>query len=166
MMVLETGKKLLKNFVNMKAVIHIRRPPKSWQQWLELGLMHTYINIQLKDDQKHHRCMFMELLHAIQFVSCQELLFRTHKEDTVFFFSCNLYQLLLLPAKDYPEITPWLHQKDYTYIPRNSNDYLLGGQIRATTFTLASLNCQTLKQKHFLAIKDVLIRCSLPIYQC
>ena len=42
----------------------------------------------------------------------------------LYFFSGNLYQLLLLQAKDYPEIIPWLHQKDYTYIPRNCNEII------------------------------------------
>ena len=52
------------------------------------------LNAQLSDDQKHHRSMFMKLLHAIQFLSCQGLPFRGHKEDIIS-FSGDLYQLLL-----------------------------------------------------------------------
>jgi len=72
----------------------------------------AHLNIQLRDDQKHHRFMLMKFLHAIQFLSHQGLPFRAHKEDTES-FSGNLYQLLLLQAKDFPEMIPWLHRKDY-----------------------------------------------------
>ena len=70
------------------------------------------LNSQLRDDQKHHREMFMKLLRAIQFLARQGLPFRAHREDTAS-FSGNLYQLLLLQAKDCPEMISWLHLKDY-----------------------------------------------------
>ena len=56
--------------------------------------------------------MFMRLLHAIQFLSRQGLPFRGHKED-VEVFGGNLYQLLLLQAKDSPQMISWLEKKQY-----------------------------------------------------
>lgn len=70
------------------------------------------LKAQLSDDQKHHRRMLMKLLHAIQFLSRQRLPFHGHIEDIVS-FSGNLYQLLLLQAKDCPEMIPWLNRKEY-----------------------------------------------------
>lgn len=50
--------------------------------------------------------MFMKYLHAIQVKDC---LFKLTKK--IVFFNSNLYQLLLLQAKDCPEMVSWLHQK-------------------------------------------------------
>ena len=65
------------------------------------------IDAQLRKDQGYHRSMLMKLLRTIQFLSRQGLPLRGHKED-VEAFSGNLYQLLLLQAKECPEMIPWL----------------------------------------------------------
>ena len=70
------------------------------------------LSAQLSSDQKHHRSMFMKLLCAIQFLARQGLPFRGHKEG-IEVFGGNLYQLLLLQAKDTPRMISWLEQKEY-----------------------------------------------------
>ena len=57
------------------------------------------LNAQLSDDQKHHRSMFMKLLHVIQFLSRQGLPFRGHKEDIVSLISINYYYFRLKIAQ-------------------------------------------------------------------
>ena len=56
--------------------------------------------------------MLIKLLHAIQFLCRQGLPLRGHKEDLES-FNGNLYQLLLLQAKECPEMIPWLKRKEY-----------------------------------------------------
>ena len=56
--------------------------------------------------------MLMKLLQTIQYFSCQGLPLQAHRKDAES-FSGNLYQLLLLQAKDFPEMISWLHWKDY-----------------------------------------------------
>ena len=70
------------------------------------------LNTQLRNDQEHHRKMLMKLLQAIQYLSRQGLPLRAHREDTES-FNGNLYRLLLLQAKNCPEMISWLHQKEY-----------------------------------------------------
>ena len=70
------------------------------------------LNAQLSNDQEHQRKMLMKLMQAIQYLSRQGLPLCAHREDTES-FSSNLYQLLLLSAKDCPEMISWLCQKDY-----------------------------------------------------
>ena len=67
------------------------------------------IDAQLSCDQKHHQLMFIKLLHAVQFLVRQGLPFHGHKED-VEAFSSNLYQLLLLQAKESPQMISWLEK--------------------------------------------------------
>ena len=71
------------------------------------------LSAHLSSDQKHHRSMFMKLLCAIQFLAWQGLPFRCHTEDNIEVFGGNLYQLLLLQAKDTPRMISWLERKEY-----------------------------------------------------
>ena len=64
------------------------------------------LNAQLRNDQEHHRNMLMKLLQAIQYLSRQGLPLHAHREDTESFSVNLLYQLLLLQAKDCPEMIP------------------------------------------------------------
>jgi len=68
------------------------------------------LNVQLRDDQKHHRPMFMKLLHATQLLSRQGLPFRSHKEDIVSFSGYISYYYFRL-TKDCPERISWLNRK-------------------------------------------------------
>ena len=70
------------------------------------------LSAQLSSDQKYHQLMFIKLLHAVQFLARQGLHFCGHKVD-VEAFSGNLYQLLLLQAKDSPQMISWLEIKQY-----------------------------------------------------
>ena len=70
------------------------------------------LSAQVCNDQKHHWSTFMKLLFSIQFLSRQGLPFRGHKED-IQAFGGNLYQLLLLQAKDNPQMISWLKRKEY-----------------------------------------------------
>ena len=150
----------------------------------------------------------MKLLCSIQFLSRQGLPFRGHKEDTQE-FGGNLYQLLLLQAKDNPQMISWLKQKEYIS-PEIGNELITSmgqcvlrkilAEVRAALwFTIIideatdishneqmSLSVRwvddsyeiyertlgliqlpnTTAETIFLAAKDVLIRCSLPINQC
>ena len=65
---------------------------------------------QLKKTQEHHRKMFMKLLQAIQYLSRQGLPLCGHREDAES-LNGNLYQLLLLQAKDCPEMRNTYHRK-------------------------------------------------------
>ena len=168
----------------------------------------TKLNAQLGSDQEFHRKMLMKLLQAIQYLSRQGLPLRAHREDTES-FSGNLYQLLLLQAKDCPEMISWLHQKDYISpeivneiissmgqcVLRNiladvstalwysiivdeatdiSHNEQMSLSVRWTDhsydiheYTLGLIQLPNTKAETiFSAIKDVLIRCSLPINQC
>lgn len=68
------------------------------------------LNVELRDDQKHNRSMFMKLLHAIRLLSRQGLPFRSHKEDIVSFSNYISYYYFRL-TKDCPEMIYWLNRK-------------------------------------------------------
>ena len=70
------------------------------------------LSAQLDANQRHHRQMLMKLLSCIKYLARQVLPFRGHHED-IQSFEGNLYQLLLLQAQDYPDMTTWLHKKEY-----------------------------------------------------
>ena len=166
------------------------------------------LNAQLRNNQEHHRKMLMKLIQAIQYLSHQGLPLRAHREDTES-FSGNLYQLLLLQAKDCPEMISWLHQKDYISpeivneiissmgqcVLRNilagvstvlwysvivdeatdiSHNEQMSLSVRWTDYsydiheyTLGLIPLPNTKAETiFSAMKDILIRCSLPINQC
>ena len=166
------------------------------------------LNAQLRNDREHHRNMLMKLLQAIQYLSRQGLPLRAHSEDTES-FSGNLYQLLLLQAKDCPETISWLHQKDYispeivneiissmgqcvlrnilarvstalwySVIVDEATDVCRNEQMSLSVrwtdhsydiheYTLGFIQLPNTKAVTiFSAIKDVLIRCSLPMNQC
>ena len=59
----------------------------------------TQLRIQCEVDQPFHREMLMKLLSSIRFLARQGLAFRGHTE-TSDSFEGNLYQLLLLSAKE------------------------------------------------------------------
>ena len=56
--------------------------------------------------------MLMKLLSCITYLSRQGLPFRGHYEDAES-FEGNLYQLLLLQAKDCPDMGAWLRRREY-----------------------------------------------------
>ena len=166
------------------------------------------LSSQLRKDQDHHRSMLMKLLHAIQFLCRQGLPLRGHKEDLES-FNGNLYQLLLLQAKECPEMIPWLKRKEYIS-PEIVNEIItaMGQQVLRTILSEVRVSlwysvivdeatdvCHNEQMSFsvrwvdnyydihedtlgliqlpntravtiFLAIKDVLIRCSLPSTQC
>ena len=166
------------------------------------------LSAQLSNDQKHHRSMLMKLLLAIQFLSRQGLPLRGHKED-IEAFSGNLYQLLLLQAKDCPQMISWLNRKEYIS-PEIVNEIIsaMGQRVLRTILADVSMALwysiivdeatdvchneqmsfsvrwvdnsydihedtlgliqlpNTKAETIFSAIKDVLIRCSLPHSQC
>ena len=57
------------------------------------------LNTQRSADQRDHRSMFLKLLECVRYLARQGLAFRGNHEDSVA-FEGNLYQLLLLKAKD------------------------------------------------------------------
>ena len=73
------------------------------------------LSAHLSSDQKQNRSMFMKLLCAIQFLARQGLPFRGHKQVNIEVFGGNLYQLLLVQAKDTPRMISWLERKEYTF---------------------------------------------------
>ena len=65
------------------------------------------LSAQLQCDQKHHQNMLMKLLSCIKYLARQGLPFRGHNEDAES-FEGNLYQLLLLEARDNADMGAWL----------------------------------------------------------
>ena len=76
------------------------------------GGISTQLCAQLEHDQKHHRSMLMKLLSCIKYLARQGLPFRGHNEDAES-FEGNLYQLLLLEARDCFDMGTWLHRIEY-----------------------------------------------------
>lgn len=61
-------------------------------------------------DQRNHCAMFLKLLECIRFLARQGLTFRGHHEDSNA-FEGNLYQLLLLQAKDCTPLHGFMAEK-------------------------------------------------------
>ena len=166
------------------------------------------LSAQLDANQRHHRQMLMKLLSCIKYLARQGLPFRGHHED-IQLFEGNLYQLLLLQAQDYPDMTTWLHKKEYIS-PEIVNEIIMAmgqsvlrqllSEIRKSLWfsiladeatdisrheqmslsirwvdddyavhedTLGLIQLPNTKSVTiFQAIKDILIRCSLPHSQC
>ena len=70
------------------------------------------VNTQHEADTAFHREMLQNLLSCIQFLSRQGLPFRGHREDAES-FEGNLYQLLWLQAKNFPQMKTWLRRRGY-----------------------------------------------------
>ena len=70
------------------------------------------LSAQLERDQKFHQKMLMKLLSCIKYLARQGLPFRGHNEDAES-FEGNLYQLLLLEARDSTEMGAWLRRREY-----------------------------------------------------
>ena len=60
------------------------------------------VNKQYEAEKKNNRTMFFKLLGSIRYLARQGLPFRGHHEDSIS-LEGNLYQLLLLQAKDFVE---------------------------------------------------------------
>ena len=166
------------------------------------------IGAQLQRDQKHHQNMLMKLLSCIKYLARQGLPFRGHNEDAES-FEGNLYQLLLLEARDNTDMGAWLRQKEYIS-PDIINEIIatmgqtvlrqLLVEIRSSLWFSILVDEATDISHHeqmslsirwvdsnfiihedvlgliqlpdtkaatiFCTIKDILIRCSLPLSQC
>ena len=69
------------------------------------------------DAEKRNNCaMFLKFLECVQYLARQGLPFRGHHEVSVA-FEGNLYQLLVLQAKDCEPLVSWLKKRDYTSPP-------------------------------------------------
>ena len=64
-------------------------------------------------ETRNNRAMFLKLLECIRYLARQGLPFRGHHEDSVA-FEGNLYQLLLLQAKDNTQLASWLKKRDHS----------------------------------------------------
>ena len=67
-------------------------------------------------EMRYHREMLLKLLNCIRFLARKGLPFRGHNEDNES-FEGNLYQLLLLQAKDSPQLVSWLKRREYISPP-------------------------------------------------
>ena len=63
-------------------------------------------------DMRNHRAMFLKLLECVRYLARQGLPCCGHHEDSVA-FEGNVYQLLLLQAKDCAQLGLWLKNRDY-----------------------------------------------------
>ena len=63
-------------------------------------------------ETRNNRAMFLKLLECICYLARQGLAFRGHHEDSIA-FEGNLYQLLLLQAKDSIQLASWIKKRDY-----------------------------------------------------
>ena len=70
------------------------------------------LSTQRDADVRNHRAVFLKLLECVRYLARQGLPFRGHHEDSVT-FEGNLYQLLLLQAKDCVPLGLWLKKRDY-----------------------------------------------------
>lgn len=163
------------------------------------------LQAQRDSNQASNRKMLMKLLSCVRYLSRQGLALRGHNYD----MEGNLYQLLLLLAQDCPEMSSWLHKREYIS-PEIINEIikLMGQSVlqkilasikMAQWFSILadeatdvshneqiSLSIRWVDKKYeihedtlglvqlpntkaetiFSAIKDILIRCSLPLSQC
>ena len=60
----------------------------------------------------NHRTMFLKLLECVRYLARQGLPLRGHHENSTS-SEGNLYQLLLLQAKDSPQLGTWLKKREY-----------------------------------------------------
>lgn len=63
-------------------------------------------------ETRNNRAMFLKLLECIRYLARQGLAFRGRHEDSIA-FEGNLYQLLLLQAKDSIQLASWIKKRDY-----------------------------------------------------
>ena len=63
-------------------------------------------------ETRNNRAMFLKLLECIRYLARQGLAFCGHHEDSIA-FEGNLYQLLLLQAKDSIQLASWIKKRDY-----------------------------------------------------
>ena len=181
---------------------------------LKLSAMSSAVDVgvqlstQHEAEMRNNRAMFLKLLECVRYLARQGLPFRGHHEDSVA-FEGNLYQLLVLQAKDCLPLGSWLKKRDYIS-PKIINEIIaicgntvlrqLLRDIRAAEYfaliadeaTDISHNEQmciavrwvdssytihetalglvqlpdTKALTLFNVIKDVLVRCSLPISSC
>ena len=209
MMGLRIQKKALERFreheasvMHKEAVLKIAAIKSAWSG---IG---AQLSAQLKCDQKHHQNMLMKLLSCIKYLVRHRLPFRGHNEDSEL-FEGNLYQLLLLEARDSSDMGAWLPRKKYIS-PDIINELIttmgqsvlrqLLVEIRSALWFSILADEATDVSRHeqmslsirwvdnsftihedvlelnqlpdtkaltiFCAIKDILIRCSLPLSQC
>ena len=159
-------------------------------------------------DQKNHRAMMLKVLECVRFLARQGLPFRGHHEDSAA-FEGNLYQLLLLQAKDCVPLGSWLKKRDYispeiineivTICGQTILRQMLQDICTADFFALIADEATDISHNEqmciairwvdssydiheaplglvqlpdtraltlFNVIKDVLVRCSLPIERC
>ena len=159
-------------------------------------------------EKRNNRAMFLKVLECARYLARQGLPLRGHHEDSTS-FEGNLYQLLLLQAKDCPSLGLWLKTQEYispeiineiiaicgktilrgllqdiiaadyyALIADEATDISHNEQlcisirwvdssyaIQETPLGLVQL-ADTKAQTIFNVIKDVLVRCSLPIDSC
>ena len=74
------------------------------------------VSVQLSEshatETQNNRAMFLKVLECIRYLARQGLAFRGHHEDNIA-FEGNLYQLLLLQAKDSIQLASWIKKRDY-----------------------------------------------------
>ena len=70
------------------------------------------LSSQHEAEMRNHRAMFLKLLNCVRYLARQGLPLRGHHEDSTS-FEGNLYQLLLLQAKDCVPLGLWLKKRDY-----------------------------------------------------
>ena len=63
-------------------------------------------------EKRNNRAMFLKVLECARYLARQGLPLRGHHEDSTS-FEGNLYQLLLLQAKDCPSLGLWLKRREY-----------------------------------------------------
>ena len=157
---------------------------------------------------RNHRNMFMKVLECVRFLAKQGLPLRGNHEDSVA-FEGNLYQLLLLQAKDCAPLGSWIRNRDYispeiineiiTLCGKTLLRQLLKDISAADYFALIADEATDISHNEqmciairwvdsdynifeaaiglvelpdtkaltlFQVIKDVLMRCSLPISNC
>ena len=156
----------------------------------------------------NHRTMFLKLLECVRYLARQGLPLRGHHEDSTS-FEGNLYQLLLLQAKDSPQLGTWLKKREYispeiinkviTICGQTILRQLLQDISAANYFALIADEATDISHNEqmciavrwvdsrydiyeaalglvqlpdtkaltlFSIIKDVLVRCSLPLSSC
>ena len=91
-----------KNEIHREALTKVSSLTKSVDVGVQLSTQHDA-------EMKNHRAMFMKLLDCVLFLARQGLSFRGHYENS----TGNLYQLLLLQAKDSAAFGLWLKRREY-----------------------------------------------------
>ena len=96
-----------KSVMHQEAVMKLTAKSSSVDVGVQLSTQHGA-------EMRNRRAMFLKVLECVRYLARQGLPLRGHRKDDSS-FQGNLYQLLLLQAKDCTPLGAWIKKQDYTF---------------------------------------------------